>query len=337
VCSRNICDIYLGRIERQLFTFSLNELTTANNTKMILQKSNEIILRVVDDYLAISYAPHRLNRIKELLKSRLLINDDKTVYHHWTPTIFNNKNTKHLQSIENKVSSQSTDDISFLKYNSNNHFTWCGLNFDTKTLDVYYNYDKYFECDLYNRLNNHNSEFTYKYKFMTFNLKFLRLFNMNISDFMINTKANSLQAIIRGFVDAFALSVARFIVMYKTQLNELIPYTHLQMKLILNCINLADRRISNDVRRDLTKYFYSTIILFRYLCFRTYSVFLSKLINKSRKFANFKYLLRSINKILDKYCDFYESIRSDNNRETIQCEINQLIDEQLKKFYKCQF
>ena len=58
ICSRNLCDLYLGKLENELFyqadgvsqqIDSVFEL----NARMKLVRANEIILRVVDDYLLI--------------------------------------------------------------------------------------------------------------------------------------------------------------------------------------------------------------------------------------------------------------------------------------------
>ena len=58
ICSRNLCDLYLGKIENGLFYYadgvsqqidSVFEL----NARMKLVRANEIVLRVVDDYLVI--------------------------------------------------------------------------------------------------------------------------------------------------------------------------------------------------------------------------------------------------------------------------------------------
>jgi hypothetical protein len=60
VCSRNLCDLYLGKLENSLFYYadssslqieSLFAKTSAS--RMQLCRANEIILRVVDDYLVV--------------------------------------------------------------------------------------------------------------------------------------------------------------------------------------------------------------------------------------------------------------------------------------------
>jgi hypothetical protein len=77
ICSRNLCDLYLGRIERKLFTYEnsepFKELINQQQqqpliTPFKLNKSNEIILRNVDDYLVISSDYERLIKIKDIIK-----------------------------------------------------------------------------------------------------------------------------------------------------------------------------------------------------------------------------------------------------------------------------
>ena len=93
-------------------------------------------------------------------------------------------------------------------------FAWCGFGFDVRTLDIYFNYDKYFDSSssLNNRFNATND---YRNAFLTFNAKFLRLFCMNLSPLVIDTRVNSVPAILRNIVDLFAISSVRFMIMWR--------------------------------------------------------------------------------------------------------------------------
>lgn len=85
ICARNLCDLYLGRIESRLFYFAnpadKQQLQVGN--RLCLDPNNEVALRIVDDYLIIGTSVEKLRRIKLMLKNELLINEDKTKEWIW--------------------------------------------------------------------------------------------------------------------------------------------------------------------------------------------------------------------------------------------------------------
>lgn len=112
--------------------------------------------------------------------------------------------------IENDV-----DDLSdILANHSSEYFAWCGYDFDVRTLDVYFNFDKYFasQDNLNNRINSTNN---YRNAFVTFNSRFLRLFSMHLRHLVLDTRINSASAVLGNCVDMFAFSAIRFLIMTK--------------------------------------------------------------------------------------------------------------------------
>lgn len=181
----------MGKIENDLFSF--NDEDSSSNGKMILNKSNELIIRVVDDYLLINSNINRLNDIYKRLRLKIPLNVDKTEIKEWEKCESKLKNTNLSQQsqIGRTQMSQATqrlneltDYIDFSSNCSQQYFSWCGFDFDRQTLDVYLNYTKYFNTDnLHNRLNLITD---YKHAFVQFNLRFLRLFDTNSSSFVID-------------------------------------------------------------------------------------------------------------------------------------------------------
>ncbi len=62
ICAQNMCDLYLGKLENSLFYYaensslnieSLFSKSISSNSRMQLCRANEIILRIVDDYLVL--------------------------------------------------------------------------------------------------------------------------------------------------------------------------------------------------------------------------------------------------------------------------------------------
>ncbi|RNA36384.1 telomerase reverse transcriptase [Brachionus plicatilis] len=213
ICSRNLCDLYLGKIETRLFGFD-----NCPNNAMKLNRSNEIVMRIVDDYIVIASDVDRMLKIKELLKKELSLNEAKTVIYNFKKSA-NNANLCLVQSDgTNEANSQN---YNFLSNFSGNYFSWCGFNLDVNNLDVFFNYEKYFEnsTSLTSRLN---SNIDYKFAYVMFNSKFLRLFSANVSVMVIDPETNSLQGILRNFADFFALSAIRFCVLYKFMPSQLI-------------------------------------------------------------------------------------------------------------------
>ena len=97
---------------------------------------------------------------------------------------------------------------------SSEFFPWCGYDFDVRKLDIYFNYDKYFESQdsLNKRFNSTNN---YRNAIVSYNLRFLRLFTMNLTPLVLDTRINSVPAVLGNLLDMFALSAVRFLVMSK--------------------------------------------------------------------------------------------------------------------------
>lgn len=89
VCSRNLCDLYLGKIESKSFEYRIGQHNASDSRqhKMILNPANELIMRVVDDYLVISNDRERLFNIIDILKQYVALNQTKTVIHLWSPLV----------------------------------------------------------------------------------------------------------------------------------------------------------------------------------------------------------------------------------------------------------
>ena len=347
ICSRNLCDLYLGRIERKLFTYEksepLNEVTNQQNPQIRpfkLDKSNEIVLRNVDDYLVISSDYERLINIKDIIKSELKLNEKKTVVYKWTSaprkiSIQHNDEIledSDLEIVEILPQIDSGLSFSFLENHSKIFFSWCGFNIDVKTLDIYLNYDKYFDdsASLKNRLNSSDAVQT---AFIQFNLRFQRLFTVNISNILIDIKVNSVQAFLRNCVDLFALSVIRFMLLYKIMPNQLTKNTKLQLKLILNLCYWLNNRISYGLMQRLLNYFYTCLSLLKYLCLKTYEYLIENInvngTSASKKHAGF---LKVIKKVIEKL-SFKRCLKFNCDHFCIQ--IDKLIEEQCEKFTQC--
>lgn len=101
-----------------------------------------------------------------------------------------------------------------LANNSSEFFPWCGYDFDVRKLDIYFNYDKYFDSQdsLNKRFNSSNN---YRNAIVTYNLRFLRLFTLNLTPLVLDTRINSVPAVLGNFLDMFALSAVRFLIVFK--------------------------------------------------------------------------------------------------------------------------
>ena len=340
ICSRNLCDLYLGRIERKLFCYDNSSAGNLNTNELPfkLNRTNEIILRNVDDYLIISTEYERLIKIKDLIKMELTFNDKKTVIYKWTPLQRNkllseNESIYELDKSDMEIGiTEATQDSYYLENHSGTFFHWCGFNIDVNSLDIYLNYDKYFDdpTSLKNRINCSNS---IQVPFIQFNLKFLRLFTVNISNLLIDLRVNSVQAILRNFVDLFALSVIRFFLLYNTMPKQLTKNPKLQLKLMLNLCYWLNNRISFHLTQHLLQHFYTCLSLLKFLCLKTYS-YLIRILKINNKSALKKHsdILKLVNKSMEKL-SFQRCIK--HKSEHYFAQINKLIEEQLEKFTKC--
>lgn len=286
---------------------------------MILNPANELVIRIVDDYLVICSDAERLFKIKEILKTRLFLNENKTHIILWAPT-----QTPRIQVDDDD------DFVDLLKTSPTKLFPWCGFDIDVTTLDIYFNYEKYFVCQtsLYNRLNKTND---YRNPFITFNCKFLRLFSGNLVDLVIDARLNSLSAILRNAVDIFALSVIRFMIMWKQMPEQLRNNVKLQKKLIINLCYFFNNKIKNkNIDNMLGKYFYSNFSLLKFFCFRTYCLLF---VHFSRSFPQHNRLLNLLNANLKKF-NFERCIKVKNS-VIFSNQLIQLIEQQTNKFYNC--
>ena len=313
ICSRNLCDFYFGKKEKKLFAYQ--DQATSNDSKlMILNRANDLIMRLVDDYLVICSDMIRLIQIYNLIKREFDLNESKTVVYFWTSN----------NIADNNLNKNS--EFNFLASYSNQFFSWCGLDFDVNTLDVYFNYEKYF--DLNNMKTRLNSSNDYRFAFVTFNLKFSRLFNLNTNSLVFDSRINSIQAILRNFIDCFSLSSIRFYLLYNLMPSQIRNDLNLQFKLIANLCYLSDNKINFNLRNQLLEFFYSTFTLFKYLCFNVYILLLERL--------NLKLFKRLINFLKKKisnlnFLNCFKSIKSDVDLT----QIDDLIKHQISKFNNC--
>lgn len=104
-------------------------------------------------------------------------------------------------------------DISDIVANpSDQLFSWCGYDLDVRTLDVYFNYEKYFESStsLKTRFYITND---YRNAFVSFNSRFLRIFAMNLLPIVIDSRVNTIPAILRNYTNMFYISAVRFLIL----------------------------------------------------------------------------------------------------------------------------
>lgn len=319
-------------------------------------KSDELILRNVDDYLIIGCNPDRLVQIGLVIRNRFNVNEKKTVMYLSNNEDDLTKSQNQIliatsnqlaymefkremkQEIEDSAAAATVDSdlspiprsISFLSNCSHVHFAWCGFNFDTRTLDVYLNYEKYFEAGSFrSRINNLNVDSRCN-SLLAFNLKFLRLYGLNLTSLMMDgVRVNNLQAIIRKFVDFFALSALRFFAMSDMNLMpDLISQNVTQqLRIILNLCHFSTRRLSVKLKQDLSDYFYSVFSLFKFLCLKTYSILIVHF-RRKRQFHLLRVITASLRKL-----HFIRCIKFNSTEYYI--ELVALIYQQLDKFYQC--
>ena len=139
---------------------------------------------------------------------------------------------------------------------------------------------------------------------------------------------NNLQAILRNFVDFFALSAVRFSLYTKVMPPELLADDKLRIKIVMNLCHFCNKKIGSQLKNEVHQYFYSTFDLFKYMCLRTYS----KLLGKYKVVGNFKFL-----KLVDNYLSHMDLERCllRSNQKVYAKQINQMIDQQVVKFLVC--
>ena len=236
--------------------------------------------------------------------------------------------------LEAHINASSTH-VDLLANYSASFFSWCGFNFDVNTLDVYFNYDKYFNeaaasvSSIKTRLSYTND---YRQPFCMLNKKFLRLFDYNLTALAISARTNSMQAVLRNFVDFFALSAIRFCLLFGTMPRELTASTRLQMRLIGNLCYHLNNVMSPSLRRELLAYFYSTLSLSRFLCLSAYV----KLIGELR--ATRHHALRRLMQVHLRKLQFERCVRaaSKQRRRAYFGQLDKLVEQQCAKFYNCQ-
>ena len=330
-CSRNFCDLYLGRIEKRLFKYidpfdKESHSYNLDQVPMLLQPSDDLVLRIVDDYLIISSESDRMLKINSLLKSEFKVNEKKTVIHVSSTEICENSKTSANLNYDVTDEGLAVASIDLLSNYSNDLFSWCGFDFDVKTLDIYFNYEKYYVSNKssQNRINYANN---YQFAYSSFNLKFLRLFNMNVSNLILDTRINSIQAILRNYVDVFAVTVIRFTILHQQMPSQIVANVALQFKIVLNPCYLFDNKISPNLKHILIDYFYSSLSLAKFICLQVYSILLPE-VNKTK----FNKLIKVINFKLKKI-DFVNCIKF--NRQFYLDQLNQIIGQQIEKFFQC--
>lgn len=326
ICSRILVDLHLGSLENTLFTYNPNNEAAS----MLLDHSKDLIIRMVDDYLMISDDNKRLEEIHEHLSARIKVNKEKTVKIQWqkpiqTPNTIEYPEPNDLEMIE------QVDELNLLSNYNQKYITWNGLNFDVYTLDIYLNYDKYFGTDLSTRISKFNKT---KHSFYSFNLKLMRLFDLTVSNLILSLNVNRLQAIIRNIVDILALSCIRYQLIYHTMPKSIQTNVTLQLKLINNlCFYLNNKLNKQKLIQELDEYFYNKLYLIKFLCYKTYSI-IFKHFNQNK----YSRLIFKLNKLLVKLFDggddFKQVIKCYSN--IIELELNELIEQQIRKFEKCQ-
>ncbi len=290
--------------------FVYQEQATENDPRMKLNRANDLIMRMVDDYLIICSDQIRMLKIHNLIKKSFDLNEKKTEVHFWTAP--------------NEQSMCLRNGMNFFGKYSNQFFSWCGFDFDVNTLDVYFNYDKYFDLkSMRKRLNTSND---YRFAYETFSLKFLRLFSLNFNSIIFENRINSFQAVLRNLVNCFGLSCIRFFIFsfYKLMPQQLVSNKSLQIKLIQNLCFWLEKNLTHHMRQELSEYFHSSLGLFQYLCFSTYLIILE---NKNQK---------ALTKLLNgklKSLKFLDCIKLKNAKTALD-QIDCLIKQQTLKFVK---
>ena len=139
------------------------------------------------------------------------------------------------------------------------------------------------------------------------------------------SRINNLQAIMRNFIDFFALSAVRFCLYTKVMPNQILNNPKLQMRIVLNQCYLCEQKLNFNLRQNIQQYFYSTFDLLKYICFKVFST----LVNHYQPKQHFQFL-RLTRKYL-RLMNFINGIR--NNQVTYFGQLNILIEQQISKFF----
>jgi hypothetical protein len=220
-----------------------------------------------------------------------------------------------------------TAKIDLLSNHSEKYITWNGLDINVRSLDLYLNYEKYFNSDMNTRISV--TKTSSKHSYLNFNLKFSRIFNTLCSNLLLTTKINSIQAVLRNITDFFALSAIRFVLMFKHGPQELKQYIYLQSRMVMNLSYLLNKKLSFFDKKIILDFFLCPLNLFKFISLNVYvRIFSFKSESCHLKLKNV------FVRILTKQ-NFIDSIKSD--RATVFKELNILIDRQLEKFKNCKF
>ncbi len=141
---------------------------------------------------------------------------------------------------------------------------------------------------------------------------------------MIDSRVNHLQAILRNFVDMFALSAVRFCLYIKVMPNQILTNINKQMKIVINQCHLCNHKIDSKLRDILLHYFYSVFDLFKYLCLKAYFI----LLKHFRGNNNFHFLKIVTSRL--RRMNFENNIRV--NKSAYLAQIDIMIDQQIIKF-----
>jgi len=218
------------------------------------------------------------------------------------------------------------NEIDFVSNNAQKFITWNGLNFDIYTLDLYYNYEKYFEADMEGRINNKNET---KHALAALSLKLLKLFDTSSSILLLSTRINRFQAIIRNIIDFFTLSAIRFVVTYEHIPESVAHNLSLIIKVIFNlCVHL-NKKIGFYLKSVICEHYCDSFSLFKYICLYVYV----RILKYSGEKRHVK-LTKILEKILTSFF-FVNTMREQEN--AMQSQIDFVINQQLEKFQKCMF
>jgi hypothetical protein len=323
--------------------------------RMKLMKTNELILRIVDDYLIVCDDEARMDAIKHRLGTQLptvatvinakicsfyfffcwtgtslSLNDGKTIRIVWSkPRIINMHEIPDANASDDDDPDMDLDtiQIDLISNYTEKFITWNGLDINVYTLDIYLNYEKYFNTDMKTRISVIKT--SSKHSYLNFNLKFLRIFNTVSSNLLLTTKINSIQAVLRNIIDFFALSAIRFVIMFKYSPQEVKENIGLQIRLVLNLSYLLNKKLNFFDKKIFQDLFLCTLSLFKFISLNVYIrifSFKSKCCHHNLKLVFMK--------ILDKQ-NFVNSIRF--NKKHVCNQLITSIDKQLEKFKSCKF
>ncbi|KAM4687678.1 telomerase reverse transcriptase [Discoglossus pictus] len=153
-------------------------------------QQNGLLLRLVDDFLLVT--PH-LEKAKEFLRilAEGIPQYGCSISSHKTMVNFPTSDTPKCTKVEQ-----------FLE----NWFPWCGLLFDTHTLDIYYDYSSYMKTSIRSSLTFCQSVAAGT----TMRNKLIRILKLKCHSILLDLKMNSLQTVFFNIYKMFFLQAYRF-------------------------------------------------------------------------------------------------------------------------------